>query len=167
MKRSGTFARHTILVGLGFPLVLMGCFELPGVVVLDDDSVEDGDDEPIDSDGDGLSDETETALGTSPDNADTDGDGLDDGNELDLGTDPTEEDTDGDGYTDGEEHFGNYDPTDANDKPYIGGYGRDDCWADYIGHPLGDLSYIDQHGEAVYFRDFCAREIFIESGAYW
>ena len=32
----------------------------------------------VDTDGDGLSDEEEAALGTNPANADSDGDGLDD-----------------------------------------------------------------------------------------
>ena len=84
-----------------------------------------------------------------------------------MGTDPTNEDTDGDGYDDGTESNGNYDPNDDADKPYIGGYGRDACYADYIGDSIGDLNFIDQHGEQVYFSDFCGREIFIETGASW
>jgi hypothetical protein len=42
----------------------------------------------LDSDGDGLSDEEEAALGTDPDDPDTDGDGFSDGEEVDAGTDP-------------------------------------------------------------------------------
>jgi len=57
-----------------------------------------------DNDGDGLSDEEETALGTDPGNADTDGDGLDDGAEvLEHQTDPLQADSDGDGSPDGME----------------------------------------------------------------
>ncbi len=86
-----------------------------------------------DTDGDGLSDGQETAIGTSPAKADTDGDGMPDGwevqfgldplsiegddgadgdpdndgldnlNEHELGANPTLVDTDGDGLTDGEE----------------------------------------------------------------
>jgi hypothetical protein len=41
-----------------------------------------------DSDGDGLSDEEEIALGTDPFNPDTDGDGYPDGLEVALGSNP-------------------------------------------------------------------------------
>jgi hypothetical protein len=41
-----------------------------------------------DTDGDGLDDETEIQLGTSPTNADTDGDGISDGDEVLAGTNP-------------------------------------------------------------------------------
>jgi YD repeat-containing protein len=43
---------------------------------------------PLDSDGDGLSDEDERRLGTDPFNPDTDGDGYPDGLEVALGSDP-------------------------------------------------------------------------------
>jgi outer membrane protein OmpA-like peptidoglycan-associated protein len=57
-----------------------------------------------DSDGDGLSDESETSNHlTDPRRADTDGDGLFDGLEIDTRTNPREEDTDGDGMGDGQE----------------------------------------------------------------
>lgn len=46
-----------------------------------------------DSDGDGLSDLEEAALGTDPNLADTDDDGFDDGLEVTLGTDPDDEDS--------------------------------------------------------------------------
>jgi YD repeat-containing protein len=42
----------------------------------------------LDSDGDGLTDEEERALGTDPFNADTDGDGYPDGLEVALGSNP-------------------------------------------------------------------------------
>ncbi|WP_018127389.1 OmpA family protein [Balneola vulgaris] len=95
--------------------------------------------EPVDTDGDGLTDEQEIALGldpnspdfdndglndgdeintynTDPKNADTDGDGLSDGDEVNsYGTDPLKVDTDGDGLSDGDEvNKYNTDPTDAN-----------------------------------------------------
>jgi hypothetical protein len=58
----------------------------------------------VDSDGDGLSDEFETALGTDPLLADSDGDGVSDSDEVDFyGTDPLDSDTDGDGLDDAEE----------------------------------------------------------------
>ena len=54
-----------------------------------------------DSDGDGLSDEREAKLGTSPMDADTDSDGLPDGLEVKTKTDPVNSDTDYDGVPDG------------------------------------------------------------------
>jgi hypothetical protein len=57
-----------------------------------------------DTDGDGLNDGEEVALGTSPLRSDTDGDGLSDGDEVRVyGTDPLRKDTDSDGLTDMEE----------------------------------------------------------------
>ncbi len=54
-----------------------------------------------DSDGDGLTDDAERAIGTDPLNPDTDGDGLNDLEELGVGTDPLNPDTDGDLIPDG------------------------------------------------------------------
>ncbi|WP_235734866.1 Ig-like domain-containing protein [Nocardioides alcanivorans] len=102
---------------------------------------------PIDSDGDGLSDEEEDELGTDPNNPDTDGDGLSDyeevhGTENPFGnepTDPLEADSDGDGLTDGEEVTGSennlYDnePTNPNE-------------ADTDGDGLTDSQEIDLTG---------------------
>ena len=66
--------------------------------------------QPLDTDGDGLSDAEETALGTNPQMADTDADGLTDREELrQYSTDPTSPDSDGDGYIDGEEVRAGYD----------------------------------------------------------
>jgi Tol biopolymer transport system component len=57
-----------------------------------------------DTDGDGLTNQNEQAIGTDPNNADTDRDGLLDGQEvLRLGTNPLLPDSDGDGLTDGDE----------------------------------------------------------------
>jgi hypothetical protein len=58
---------------------------------------------PVDSDGDGLSDNAEAGLGTNPLSKDSDGDGLEDGYEVQWGLQPTEADTDGDGLDDGDE----------------------------------------------------------------
>ena len=55
-----------------------------------------------DTDGDGLRDGTEIALGTDPTLADSDGDGIDDRREVEeFLTDPMNEDSDGDGIADG------------------------------------------------------------------
>ena len=56
-----------------------------------------------DSDGDGLSDSEEAALGTSPALADTDGDGIPDSEEIKNGTNPTAADSDADGLNDGQD----------------------------------------------------------------
>ena len=55
---------------------------------------------PIDSDGDGLTDEDELARGTNPMSNDSDGDGVFDGFEVGIGLDPLKPDTDGDGVSD-------------------------------------------------------------------
>ncbi|MEY2565615.1 MAG: hypothetical protein QOE35_144 [Actinomycetota bacterium] len=62
-----------------------------GVFVASADEVKD------DADGDGVSDEQETRLGTNPNNADTDNDGIDDGRETNGGLFV---DSDGDGTMD-------------------------------------------------------------------
>lgn len=65
----------------------------------------------LDTDGDGLTDDQEIALGTDPVKIDTDGDGLTDREEVEIYfTDPLNPDTDGDGYTDGDEVRNGYNP---------------------------------------------------------
>jgi hypothetical protein len=73
--------------------------------------------QPVDTDGDGLSDEEETAIGTDPNNVDSDADGVQDGGEVNAGTDPLLADTDGDGFTDKEELDLGSDPLDPNSFP--------------------------------------------------
>lgn len=66
---------------------------------------------PIDTDGDGLSDEEETAMGTKIDEPDSDSDGLFDFEEVKTyQTDPNNVDTDGDTYNDGTEVRNGYNP---------------------------------------------------------
>ncbi len=62
----------------------------------------------VDSDGDGLMDDEEVALGTSPDSVDSDGDGLVDGvgGLVSVLTYPGGIDSDGDSFVDGEADFG-------------------------------------------------------------
>ncbi len=55
----------------------------------------------VDSDRDGLGDALEQSLGTRPGVADSDGDGVSDGAEVAASTDPLTRDTDGDGFEDG------------------------------------------------------------------
>ena len=60
----------------------------------------------IDTDGDGLSNVEEQALGTDPLSIDTDGDGLNDGDEIHVHkTNPLLSDTDNDGLSDRDEVF--------------------------------------------------------------
>jgi len=60
----------------------------------------------VDSDGDGLTDQEELALGTDPHNPDTDNDGLTDGEEVKkYMTDPLNPDTDYDALRDGAEVY--------------------------------------------------------------
>ncbi len=65
----------------------------------------------IDTDGDGLSDAREVALGTNSNLVDTDADGLNDREEVEVYmTDPLNPDTDGDTFKDGEEVRNGYNP---------------------------------------------------------
>jgi len=67
--------------------------------------------QPLDSDGDGLLDDEEKALGTDPAKIDSDADGLTDREEAKVfGSDPLKTDTDGDGYPDGTEVKNGYSP---------------------------------------------------------
>lgn len=66
---------------------------------------------PLDSDGDGLTDEDEAGLGTEPLTADTDGDGLLDNEEVRIyKSDPLNSDTDNDSFKDGDEVKAGYNP---------------------------------------------------------
>ncbi len=174
-----------LAAGLAAALVFVGCPNGDD----DEDGLTNGEEEDLgtdpenaDTDGDGLTDGEEVNdYGTDPTEADTDGDGLDDGTEIDAGTDPNAEDTDGDGWTDGDEWESNFDPNDPEDTPYTGGYGRDDCYADWekgslettgggvlsVGDVMEDWVFVDQYGEHVHMRDFCNRVIFLETGAEW
>jgi hypothetical protein len=68
-----------------------------------DDDGTGGSTSPIDTDGDGLTDDQEAAISTNPSLADTDGDGLGDGEEVHVtGTNPLDPDSDDDGVLDGQ-----------------------------------------------------------------
>ncbi len=68
--------------------------------------------EPIDTDGDSITDDEESTYGTSALNWDTDTDGLSDGDEVFIWkTDPRNPDTDADGYSDGVEMKNGYNPS--------------------------------------------------------
>lgn len=67
--------------------------------------------QPVDTDGDGLTDEEEKTLGINSENIDSDNDGLFDREEVKVyKTNPLNPDTDDDGYLDGAEVKGGYNP---------------------------------------------------------
>ena len=109
----------------------------------------------VDTDNDGLTDQQEAELGTDPNVADTDGDGLTDGEEVnEYNTDPLSEDTDGDGLTDGEEvNSYNTDPTEADtdgdglsDGEEVNEYRTDPTEADSDGDGLNDYEEVNEYG---------------------
>ncbi|WP_025321338.1 carboxypeptidase regulatory-like domain-containing protein [Deferrisoma camini] len=71
-----------------------------------------------DTDGDGLTDDQESWIGSDPNAADTDGDGLSDYDEvMTYGTSPSSVDSDWDGYSDNEEVAAGADPNDWESTP--------------------------------------------------
>ncbi|MGD8747288.1 MAG: OmpA family protein [Balneolaceae bacterium] len=87
--------------------------------------------QPVDTDGDGLTDAQEAQLGTDPNSADTDGDGLTDADEVNqYKTDPLTADTDGDGLNDGDE---------------VNSYQTDPNKADSDGDGLNDGDEVNQY----------------------
>ncbi|HEX5221646.1 MAG TPA: DUF1800 family protein [Verrucomicrobiae bacterium] len=80
-----------------------------------------------DTDGDGLSDGAEFALGTNPNKADTDGDSISDGDEVNglPASNPLVVDSDGDGAPDSLERRVGTNPTNASSTPTVfrGGIG--------------------------------------------
>ncbi|MFT4623209.1 MAG: hypothetical protein ACI8PZ_001865 [Myxococcota bacterium] len=118
----------------------------------------------VDSDGDGITDAEEQALGLDANAADSDGDGLSDGDELALGSDPLSTDTDDDTYADGDEVAEGTDPADAESRIYLGywPYARDKDDADHgdlggvlaPGERIGRFVGKDQFGDRVDLYDF-------------
>lgn len=108
-----------------------------------------------------------------PGAVDSDGDGLTDAQEAALGTDPTRADSDGDGFDDPVELAGHTDPVDGGDHPYAGGWPIDACRDDVAstGNQLGqianDFTLMDQYGEPLRLHDFCGQEVLLVSSATW
>lgn len=110
--------------------------------------------EPVDSDGDGLTDAEEAELGTDANSADSDGDGLTDAEEInEYETDPMNPDTDGDGLSDGDEvNSYNSDPnnTDSDgdglaDGDEVNEYNTDPNNPDSDGDGLNDYDEVMTH----------------------
>ena len=105
----------------------------------------------VDSDGDGLSDSEEEALGTDPMDTDTDGDGWEDDDEVDAATDPL----------------------DGDDHPYTLGWPIDPCRDDItpegnqIGQITSNFELLSQTGEMVRLYDFCGQAVFLITAAFW
>ena len=106
---------------------------------------------------------------------DSDGDGLTDVEEEALGTDPMSTDSDGDEFSDSEEVASGTDPTDFLDHPYYGGWPKGDCADDIVangGYQVGataeDFRLLDQFGNAEKVRlyDFCDQTVLLVSSAF-
>jgi hypothetical protein len=109
---------------------------------------------------------------------DTDGDGLTDAFEMEISSsDPLVADSDGDGFADGDEYLSFFDPTDGDDYPYAGEYPRlplPKPLAKSIG-PTGweqgdisdDWTGTDQYGESVSLHKFYGNVVLIEVAADW
>jgi len=96
--------RRTMTTAAGLlsaTVLLWGVGIAPAAARGTDDLVPEVEAAEVDTDGDGLSDADEAAMGLDPNDADTDGDGIADGVEIELGLDPSNPDTDGDGIADG------------------------------------------------------------------
>ena len=85
--------------------------EEPVPVVAEPEPVVEEEPVAVDSDGDGLTDDEESKIGTDPRLPDTDKDGLGDKEEAQVyGTDPLDPDTDDDNYLDGQEVAAGFNP---------------------------------------------------------
>ena len=148
-------------------LLLVACQGASTYDTLPADDTVDGDDVVVAGDDDDDDDDP----GGGPD---SDGDGLSDAEEEALGTDPNNPDTDGDGYEDGEEVDGNTDPNHAGDHPYQGGWAIGACRHDITptgNNRPGDIAQqfalTDQYDDTVRLHDFCDREVVLIGAAFW
>jgi len=131
------------------PLILT--FGLAGCAPAEMEFGTEGAEAPIDSDGDGLSDDEEIALGLDPNNSDSDGDG----------------------YTDGAEDNSYTNPLDPEDHPYEGGWPIDSCRYDIeatgsfgVGEIVQNYKFTDQFGEEVSLHDFCNHVVLLEHAGF-
>ncbi len=148
-------AHGSIWLLLACASMVWGCADVPAGD--DDDTTHPTDDDdddsslsPLDSDGDGLTDAEEAALGTDPDAPDSDGDAYDDGVEVAAGTDPLE----------------------YYQHPFVGGYppGPGPVWAGTgwaVGEVLDNATMLDQHAEAIDLWAFSGWGLMVIFGAPW
>jgi hypothetical protein len=107
------------------------------------------------------------------DTTDTDGDGLTDSFEEAIGTDPAVEDSDGDTYLDGDEYLAYYLPWDEADYPRVGQYPRyaqtENIVATGIeeGDTVSDFSGADQYADTLHLYEFYGSVVLIEISADW
>lgn len=162
-------------------LMLVSCVGTttkPAIGDDDDGSTDTTDDTEQGTTGQGDDDDVVSTTGDDDDDdvatgTDSDGDGLTDSEEAALGTDPLAADTDGDGWDDLAEVDGNTDPTVASDHPYTGGWAIGDCRDSIVGTGANvgdianDFALLDQHGDTLHLHDFCDREVLLVSAAFW
>ena len=110
---------------------------------------------------------------------DSDGDGLFDDEEEALGTDPNSKDSDGDGYQDGWEVTEGSDPLDDGSRIYQGGWPynpdkgdmQDPGWesSSEVGAMLPAYSAVDQYGDMVNLYDLAGHGVptVIDMGTIW
>lgn len=136
----------------------------------------DQDNTPVDSDGDGLTDTEEAAIGSDPQLPDSDGDGIEDAEELELGTDPTRADSDTDGLSDPMELEAGSDPLNMFSWPGDGVWPDRTAVADSDGIDGDNYAYekvfpnfkgIDRYGELVELYQFYGHVILLDFSAGW
>jgi thiol-disulfide isomerase/thioredoxin len=121
--------------------------------------------DPVDSDGDGLTDQQEQALGLDPSSPDTDGDRYLDADELAEGTDPT--DPSSVIYQGGWPYYAGKDALTGGDLP--GSQGPEVLVAAAVGERFARLVMIDQFGDEVDLFDFynADKPVVIDISAQW
>jgi hypothetical protein len=118
----------------------------------------------VDTDGDGITDDVETAWGTSPTRVDTDDDGYSDGDELTVhDTNPL--------YPYSHPYSGDYNVgyCSLGTAPATGPTGSPEWSAMFDTFQEGDVPHnfalLDQHGQEVDLYSFCGRTVKIEFGS--
>lgn len=138
-----------------------------------------GEEPDLDSDGDGLLDRDEKALGTNPDKADTDGDGRNDGLEVERGTNPlvfdvfphfVRNDFDGDASSD----LGVYDHVsgtwhllrsrDGYRSAQYGFFGTTPVPGDYDGDGKADMAVFDPANAVWYVNGSAGKDVVMQWG---
>ena len=151
------------------PRIPLALLLLGPAAACDGDDTSGGDDTggpPADTDGDGLFDHEESALGTDPNLADTDADGFSDYDEVQAGTNPlwSWSHVYTGGYNVGTCENGVLPPTGATGT---GSY-KGDTWDVYQPGDVSDnFTMTDQHGQEVSLYSFCGQNVMLEFSAFW